>query len=132
MLKHLPDVLNKTCLLGLTYFDLHGQTLKQTLLGGRVISIDEKMGITLTLIGESSEASKPVEFIIPSNLSCWFKAPAGEFHTSQEGIKIVNPDYLVTWDIHQTQDKTAEGEQQWWEWVARESEPNVNAPEGKQ
>lgn len=126
MLNTLTDTLNKTCLLGLTYFDLKGNIIKQSLLGGTVTSVDEAMGITIVLTGQDQATKKPAEFIIPTNLSCWFKAPKGEFNTSQEGIKIINPDFLVTWDIHQTQDESAEGEQQWWEWLARTEKPNVN------
>lgn len=126
MLKNLADTLNKTCLLGLTYFDLKGNIIKQSLLGGTVISIDADTGITIALTGEKKSTKKSVEFIIPTNLSCWFKAPSGEFDTSHAKVKIKDPDFLVTWDIYQTQSNAAEGEQQWWEWVARTEEPNVN------
>lgn len=126
MLKNLADTLNKTCLLGLTYFDLKGNIIKQSLLGGTVTSVDADTGITIALIGQQKPTEKPAEFIIPTNLSCWFKAPSGEFNTSQDNVKIKDPDFLVTWDIYQTQSDTAEGEQQWWEWVARTEEPNVN------
>lgn len=126
MLNTLTDTLNKTCLLGLTYFDLKGNIIKQSLLGGTVTSVDEEVGITIVLTGQDQTTKKPAEFIIPTNLLCWFKAPKGEFNTSQEGTKIINPDFLVTWDVHQTQDKSAEGEQQWWEWVARTENPNVS------
>lgn len=126
MLKTLADTLDKTCLLGLTYFDLQGEVIKQSLLGGRVVSIDESQGITIALLKEESDTSKQVEFIIPSNLSCWFKSPVGEFHTSHNDTKIINPDFLVTWDIYQTQSNASEGEQQWWEWVPRNSEPAVS------
>lgn len=129
MLKNLSDTLNKRCLIGLTYFDADGNELKQQLLGGTVKSADEEMGITLTLIGKAGEESP--DFIIPANLSCWFNAPQGEFHTSNSDIKVTNPDYLITWDIYQTQSKDgkaapADGVQQWWEWVPRTQEPQVN------
>jgi hypothetical protein len=126
MLNNLTDTLGKTCLLGLTYFNLQGDIIKQSLLGGKVVSTDKELGITLALSGSANDSTKPAEFIIPTNLSCWFKAPAGEFHTSQDKVKITNPDFLVTWDIHQTQSNSTEGEQQWWEWVPRDVEPIVN------
>ena len=67
---------------------------------------------------------------IPATLSCWFKAPKGEFHTSHEQVKIVDPDYLVTWDIYQTKkpkdEKAQEGVQQWWKWYPRTEDPKVN------
>ena len=134
MLKHLNDTLTKRCLIGLTYFDATGKELKQQLLGGVVKSVDAEMGITLTLLGNklgNKSSEKNAEFIIPANLACWFNAPKGDFHTSNSDIKISNPDYLITWDIYQTtkkpeQGKPEEGEQQWWEWVPRTQDPQVN------
>ncbi len=93
------------------------------MLGGEVIKIDKEKGITLALLAKQNEA--PAEFILPANLACWFKAPKGEFHTSLEGLKIIDPDYLVTWDIYQTRDDKEDGEQQWWEWVPRVEAPAV-------
>ncbi len=127
MLEKLEDTLNKTCLIGLTYFDKSGEVIKQSMLGGLVTKVDQEMGITIELSTTESAKKKAPDFLIPSTLTCWFVAPKGEFHTSQEGVKLVNPDYLVTWDIHQTKEKeeVAEGEQQWWEWVPRSEKPQV-------
>ena len=127
MLLTLEDALNKTCLIGLTYFDKSGEVLKQSMLGGLVTAVDKEMGITIELAATDKSKKKAPDFLIPSTLSCWFVAPKGEFHTSQEGAKLINPDYLVTWDIHQTKEKneTKEGEQQWWEWVPRTEKPQV-------
>lgn len=131
MLLTLENVVGKTCLIGLTYFDKQGEMLKQSMLGGIVKSVDKEMGITIELAAIDAEKSegKTAEFLIPSTLTCWFVAPKGDFHTSQEGAKIVDPDYLVTWDIHQTKDsddpKSQEGQQQWWEWLPRTEKPQV-------
>jgi len=136
MLKTLEDTLKKRCLIGLTYFDIDGNELKKQLLGGTVVAVDSEMGITLKLLSAegNSDKAKEANFIIPATLSCWFKAPKGEFHTSHEQVKIVNPDYLVTWDIYQTKshgksqqdDKNQEGQQQWWKWYPRTEDPKVN------
>tara|TARA_B110000881_G_C18577183_1_gene519352 strand:+ start:1309 stop:1725 length:417 start_codon:yes stop_codon:yes gene_type:complete len=137
MLKTPADTLKKTCLIGLTYFDLDGKELKRQLLAGTVVAVDAEMGITVALLSEGDNASaentkskKQANFIIPATLSCWFKAPKGDFHTSHEQVKIVNPDYLVTWDIYQTKkpkdEKAQEGVQQWWKWYPRTQDPMVN------
>lgn len=142
MLKTLEDTLKKTCLIGLTYFDIDGKELKKQLLAGTVIAVDAEMGITLKLLSKDnvegntedkkpkSKAKKEANFIIPATLSCWFKAPKGDFHTSHEQVKIVDPDFLVTWDIYQTKkskdEKAQEGEQQWWKWYPRTEDPVVN------
>jgi len=131
MLDSLESTLQKTCLIGLTYFDKSGEQLKQSMLAGKVKSVDKELGITIELFGDNSAKNKPAAtFLIPSNLSCWFTAPAGDFHTSQAGVKITNPDYLVTWDIYQTKeqktdDAKADGEQQWWEWQPRTVAPQI-------
>ncbi|MEY8201299.1 MAG: hypothetical protein RPS47_18835, partial [Colwellia sp.] len=107
MLKAIEDTLNKSCLIGLSYFNVQGEQLKQNILAGRVIEVDSEMGITIELSTSEPSTSnndkkQRANFILPIDLSCWFTAPEGEFHTSQKGVKIVNPDYLVTWDIYQT------------------------------
>ena len=136
MLKKIEDTLNKSCLIGLSYFTVQGQQLKQNILAGRVVSVDSDQGITVELLSNnqtSESKNKEAKFILPSDLSCWFTAPKGEFHTSQTDVKIINPDYLVTWDIFQTKpaeevnstDITKDGEQQWWQWRPRIQPPNV-------
>lgn len=122
MISQLEDVLGKTCLIGLSYFDSQGELLKQNRLAGTVTAVDKETGITLELLALDGKAPS---FILPANLHCWFAAPAGEFHTSHTDVKITNPDFLVTWDIHQTKEDQAEGEQQWWEWVANTENPTV-------
>jgi hypothetical protein len=142
IIKTLDDTLQKKCLIGLTYFDVNGTQLKQTLLAGTVTSVDEEMGIKLNLLTIDSASHtnnkgnkvKEAEFILPANTSCWFKAPKGDFHTSLENVKITDPDYLITWDIYQTKaqktadgitDNIKDGEQQWWQWRPRTEKPQV-------
>lgn len=141
MLKTIEDTLHKTCLVGLSYFDVQGEQLKENILAGRVVKADSEMGITVELSTDSLDANstqKAAHFILPTDLSCWFTAPKGEFHTSQKELKIINPDYLVTWDIYQTtaqknkkanNDNSGEvitdSQQQWWKWVPRTQSPNV-------
>ena len=151
MLNKLEDALNKTCMIGLSYFDSQEQLLKQTMLGGKVIKADNENGITLLLISQPSSSSlstsqssssqlstsisskkssvkssqQNAHFIIPADLSCWFVAPKGDFHTSETNIKISDPDYLITWDIFQTKADKSDGEQQWWQWRPRIQSPQI-------
>lgn len=142
MLKNIQHTLGKNCLVGLSYFAADGEFIKQNILAGKVISVDQELGITLALYAQTHNSKKAAEqnssgvtsdnhFIIPVDLSCWFKGPKGDFHTSNDRIKITDPDYLITWDVHQTKNKnntknTAEGEQQWWRWQPRIQQPQVN------
>ena len=131
MLTSPEQAISKTCLIGLSYFDVDEKLLKQTMLAGTVLSVDSEIGITVSLLPTSGkEKEKTANFILPNNLSCWFIAPKGDFHTSQPGVKITNPNYLVTWDIYQTKpqqesDDNADGEQQWWNWEPRTEPPKI-------
>lgn len=146
----LEQTINKTCLIGLSYFDVEHNLLKQSMLAGTVTAVDKEMGITVSLLsitdskGNNSDVKSAANFILPANLVCWFIAPKGDFHTSQVGVKISNPDYLVTWDIYQTKPNPAkanqgkaqkpeqendgepvDGEQQWWQWRPRTEPPQI-------
>jgi hypothetical protein len=130
-IHHLKDTLEKTCLVALSYFDSNNQALKQSVIAGKVIAVDKEVGITLMLFTENESLpesqNKTAKLIIPADLSCWFTAPQGDFHTSNGEAKITNPDFLVTWDIHQTKEDKKEGEQQWWQWFPRTEAPQINA-----
>ena len=133
----LDVILDKTVLVGLSYFDKHGELLQQKLLSGVVVETDEKKGIAVQLTQDPSpqgqpsaaeEPSEPQHFVLPAALSCWVHAPQGEYHVSHCNSKIKNPDYLVTWDIYQKQDAVDDGDHQWWEWYPRTTPPKVNSP----
>ncbi len=126
----LKDILNKTCLIGLSYFDMKGELLKQSQLAGTVIEADEEMGISVKLLAaltqqQAENKEKDPIFILPPNMAPWFIAPPGHYKNAESGVDIENPNYLVTWDIHQTQKETEDGEHQWWEWVPRTAAPQV-------
>lgn len=139
MLTSTQQTLNKTCLIGLSYFDAQQNLLKQSMLAGTVKTVDKEIGITIELFQpkelDMGINTKPVQFILPGNLSCWFHAPKGDFHTSIDKVNISNPDYLVTWDIYQTKSasgidkniegKPVDGEQQWWKWLPRTQPPQI-------
>lgn len=126
----LDDLLDKTCLIGLSYFNVQGELMKQSQLAGRVVKADEESGISVELQttqrgSDKDKDQKPAVFILPPTLKCWFIAPQMHFTSEASGIDLENPDYLVTWDIHQTRDDTAEGEHEWWDWIPREVPPQV-------
>ncbi|MFL0810859.1 MAG: hypothetical protein K6L76_10625 [Agarilytica sp.] len=126
----LNDLLNKTCLLGLSYFDTDNALMKQEQMAGEVVSIHEENGISIKLAkGKPSEHiatdSDTKIFVIPPHLACWFKAPEGKYRDQDGNLLIENPNYFVTWDIHKTQDEK-KGDHEWWEWVPRTAAPKVN------
>ena len=128
----LTELTDKTCLIGLTYFDTDGQVLKQSQLCGTVVKVDQEMGISIQLMaaslveGDGEQQNKPPIFMLPADLSPWFNAPSGRYSDPESGASINDPDYLVTWDIHKTRDNAEEGQQQWWQWSPRTVPPQVN------
>lgn len=124
LLMKLDEIINKSCVIGLSYFDGDNQLLKQSMLAGEVTSADEENGITVTLVTNDIQDKTPV-FILPSSLAPWFTAPKGTYRDESGGVLMENPDYLVTWDVHRTQENKEEGDHEWWNWVPRTSPPSV-------
>ena len=125
----IEDVLNKTCLIGLSYINTNGDLLKQAQYAGTVITVDKEEGITVKLDAIASEgkagdkkgkATETPNFHIPASLDAWFIASKGHY------IDIVDPDYFVTWDVVKKKDDTEEGQQEWWEWHPQSQAPRVN------
>ena len=126
----IEDLLDKTCLLGLSYFGSDDELMKQTQHAGIVVNVDEENGISIQFRPETQGDTIATNaegrvFVIPPHLSPWFKAPEGRYRDGQGKVLIDNPDYFVTWDIHKTQNEK-EGDHEWWEWVPRTVPPKVN------
>ena len=134
----LTDILNKSCVIGLSYLDSNNQQLKQSLLAGTVIATDSDDGITIKLLtpGQNAEQSKKQgkkspNFILPSSLAPWFNAPKGTYRDENNNVLIENPNYLVTWDIQRTQENTQEKDHEWWNWIPRTTPPSVGSKDNK-
>jgi hypothetical protein len=126
----LEDLLTKTCVIGVSYFDEQGALLKQTQFAGQVQKVDAEHGIAVQL-RHSDPAVTQADFIVPPNLDAWFKAPPGHYRHAPSGMDLENPDYLVTWNVFRTRDDTAEGQHEWWDWVPNTERPQVG-PQGGQ
>lgn len=114
----LAALVDKSAVVGLSYFDINGDALQQRMLIGTVVRVTPSDGITLRQPNDQ-------EFTLPSSMAPWFIAPKGSYRSS-DGETLDNPDYLVTWNVHRCQDKDKpEGEHQWWEWVANTTPPSV-------
>lgn len=125
----LDDLLGKSCVIGLSYFGLDGELLRQSQYAGRVGKIDAELGISITLQHSDAETAA-ADFILPPNLSAWFIAPPGQYRHPPSGVDMLNPDYLVTWNVYRTQGDKAEGQHEWWDWVPNTERPQVGAAAG--
>lgn len=123
MPMRLEDLIGKTCVIGLSYFDRQGELMTQAQYAGAVVKVDPQMGIWVQLRHADAAVAQP-EFVLPPNLSAWFKALPGRYRHEPSGVDIDDPDYLVTWDIHRTQANAADSQHEWWDWV-----PNVQPPQ---
>ena len=122
----LEDLLKKTCLIGVTYVDTNGDTLKSAQYAGTVIEVDAEEGIKVKLMAIEGLTKEAPNFHLPPSLDAWFIAPKGHFKNAEHKIDIENPDYFVTWDVVKKKDDTEEGQQEWWEWHPRTVSPSVN------
>lgn len=122
----LESIINKTVLVGLSYFNKHGDLLQQKQLSGLVTEADAEKGIAIKLLKENATPEAQDEyFVLPASLSCWFHAPPGNYKDPDTGLAIHNPDFLVAWDVHQNQEQVEDGTHQWWEWYPRTTPPHV-------
>lgn len=121
----LNDLLNKTCLIGLTYMTSQGDILKTAQYAGTVTAVDKEEGITVKLMLVAGAERAP-DFHLPPSLEPWFVAPKGHYKNPDFKIDIKDPDYFVTWDIVKKRDDMEEGQQEWWEWHPRVVPPKVN------
>lgn len=121
----ISNILSKTIVVGLSYFDKQNNPLNQSQITGTVVEVHEQDGITILL------SDKKREFTIPSDLSSWSDAPSGRYHSKELNDDIEDPDYLVNWDIYQKQNAVSDNNPQWWDWVPRTSSPEVQTPPAK-
>jgi len=124
----LQDLIGKTCVIGVSYFGLEQELLKQSQYAGEVLKVDAELGITVQLRHSDAGAAQ-ADFIIPPNLDAWFKAPPGHYRHAPSGVDMENPDYLVTWNVYRTQENKPEGQHEWWEWVPNTERPQVGSPD---
>ncbi len=120
----LEELIDKTCVIGVSYFDTNGELMKQTQFAGQVLKIDAELGITVQL-RHTDAGVEQADFIVPPNLDAWFKAPPGHYKHAASGVDMENPDYLVTWNVYRTQENKPEGQHEWWEWVPNTERPQV-------
>ena len=122
----LNDLIDKTCLIGLTYLNSQGDILKTAQYAGTVKAVDAEEGITIKLMAIAGVSETAPDFHLPPSLEPWFVAPKGHYKNAEFKLDIQDPDYFVTWDVVKKRDDMQEGQQEWWEWHPRVVPPAVN------
>ena len=105
------QLLTRRVIVGLRYYDHDRQNLlEEKLLYGVVVKVMEDDGIVIELAPSSTP------FTLPSDTSSWHPAPSASFVVPGLEDDVVDPDYLVRWDIVRGEHDVAAGEHEWWEW----------------
>ncbi len=86
------DLIEKTILIGLTYYTADDEFIERRQYWGTVIESNEKGIIVRLNNGELFE--------LPPDLSSTEIAPPGEYRLRSTGEIVVDPDYLTTWNIN--------------------------------
>ena len=93
--KNLPGQL---VLVGLAYFHTDaGEPFEQQQFFGRVVSVDERNGILMSLEGQRTGE----QFSLPPDTRTFRAAPPGAYRLRSTGEAVVNPDFTVTFSIRQ-------------------------------
>jgi hypothetical protein len=87
----LNDLLNKTLLVGITYYNSEHQSIEQKQFFGRVIEANQSI---IRIIQENG-----TDLTLPSDLSSTKKARPGEYKLRSTGEIVINPDFLATWNV---------------------------------
>lgn len=85
------DLIEKTILIGLTYYTADHEFIEQKQYWGTVIESNEDRILVKLNDGEI--------FGLPADLSSTKIAPPGEYRLRSTGEVVTNPDYLTTWSI---------------------------------
>ena len=86
------DLIDKTILIGLTYYTADNEFIEQKQYWGTVIESNENRILVRLNSGEI--------FGLPGDLSSTEIAPPGEYRLRSTGEVIIDPDYLTTWIIN--------------------------------
>ena len=94
-LKKAKSMVDKSVLIGLTYYDHKVTFLEQKQMHGKIISVDKSNGFKIALEGSSYGEI----YTLPLDLRSFREAPPGEYHERSTGETIINPDFTTTWEI---------------------------------
>lgn len=93
----LADLINKTILIGLTYYTANNEFIEQKQFWGVVIESNEKHILVKLQNGEI--------FSLPPDLSSTRIAKPGEYRLRSTGEVVINPDYLTTWNVNRSEEE---------------------------
>ena len=95
-LEKAKKMMNKTMLIGVSYYSHDGKFIEQKQIHGKVVSVDADRGFVIQLEGAHSGET----FSLPPDLRSVREAKPGIYREHSTGDEIVNPDYLTFWVIN--------------------------------
>ncbi|MEG2803683.1 hypothetical protein [Stenotrophomonas sp.] len=90
-------MIGKVVLVGVTRYGGDGQVQDLQQYAGTVLRISADEGVVLADEGDGHE------HYLPPMLDHYLAAAPGEYRLLSTGATVVDPDYLVTWDVHARQ-----------------------------
>ena len=87
--------IGKTVLIGLTFFDSAGKKTGADVGHGKIVRINKKEGIVVEIEPDRNE------YKLPPDLNNLQNAPVGEYKESTTNIKIIDPEFITFWEIHE-------------------------------
>ena len=94
-LEQARAIIDKRLLIGISYYDHSGKFIEQKQMYGKVNSVDKHNGFSISL--EGSHAGEI--YHLPPDMRSFKKAQPGTYRLRSTGEKVIDPDYLSTWDI---------------------------------
>jgi len=89
-------LIGKYVLVGITYLTASGDFDRQEQFHGRVISADERKGISIALEGARSGETK----WLPPVTNTFKAAPKGDYRLLSTGEVVVDPDFTTQWTVN--------------------------------
>lgn len=126
----IEDVLNKTCLIGLSYINTNGDLLKQAQyevpLSQRIRKKALLLSSTPLKVQRKVRSPRRRNFTFMLHQMFGLQRLKATHKNVEYHINLENPDYFVTWNAVKKEDDTEEGQQEWWEWHPQSQAPRVN------
>ena len=89
------NLIGKTILVGITFYDKNGEFVEQSQRCGEIVSINES---TIFIKQKDGE-----EFGIPNDPTAIETANPGEYRLRSTGEVVENPDFISTWNVTLTE-----------------------------
>ena len=90
-IEKLSELIGRTLLVGIEYFDSDGRADRQIQFAGIVVAMEPRVTI---------EHGTEEPFTLPAATEAFYVATPGTYHLRSTGDVVVDPDFVTTWAVH--------------------------------